>query len=97
MRKTAAVAELKTHLSRYLSRVKAGEEIVVTERGVAVARLVPVSGADEATTELRDLERQGLIRLGTGTIPKNFWDLPRPRDPKSLVRKALLREREQGW
>jgi prevent-host-death family protein len=97
MRKTAAVAELKTHLSRYLSRVKAGEEILVTERGVAVARLVPVSGADEGTTALRDLERQGLVRLGTGTLPKNFWDLPRPRDPKSSVRKALLREREQGW
>ena len=42
MIKTAAVAELKAHLSRLLRRVKAGDEILVTERGVPVARIVPV-------------------------------------------------------
>jgi prevent-host-death family protein len=34
------VRELRDHLSRYLTRVRAGEEIVVTEHGRAVARLV---------------------------------------------------------
>lgn len=33
--------ELKNSLSRYLRRVKAGESIVVTDRGVPVARIVP--------------------------------------------------------
>lgn len=38
----AGVRELRNHLSRYLARVKAGEELTVTDRGRAIARLVPV-------------------------------------------------------
>lgn len=44
------VRELRQNLSRYLRRVKAGEELVVTERGRRVARLVPF--ADEPYAEL---------------------------------------------
>ncbi len=33
MKKVAKVSELKASLSKYLARVKAGEEVVVTERG----------------------------------------------------------------
>ncbi|MFN2465210.1 MAG: type II toxin-antitoxin system Phd/YefM family antitoxin [Candidatus Dormibacteria bacterium] len=36
------VHEAKTHLSRLLQRVEAGEEIVIGRAGVPVARLVPV-------------------------------------------------------
>ena len=39
------VRELRNHLSRYLDRVRDGEEVIVTDRGRAVARVVPV--ADE--------------------------------------------------
>ncbi len=95
--KKAAVAELKAQLSRFLSRVKAGEEILVTERNVPVARLVPVGPVGEDQESLRDLERQGLIRLGSGRLPRDFWKLPRPRDPEGRVRKAVAREREEGW
>ncbi len=35
------VRELRQHASRYLDRVKAGETVEVTERGVLVALLVP--------------------------------------------------------
>ena len=90
--KRTGVAELKAQLSRYLARVKAGEEIIVTERNVPVARLVPVGERDAA---LRDLERQGLVRVGTGRLPRGFWRLPRGRDPKALVRKAAAEEREE--
>ena len=97
MKKTAAVAELKAQLSRYLSRVKAGEEILVTDRGAPVARLVPVDTHAPGHAHLRDLERQGLIRLGSGKLPKDFWKLPRARDPRAAVRKAVSEERETGW
>lgn len=97
MKNTAAVAELKAQLSRYLSRVKAGEEILVTERGAPVARLVPVGPSGRDHERLRDLERQGLIRLGSGRLPKDFWKLPRGRDPHASVRKAVAEEREAGW
>jgi prevent-host-death family protein len=97
MHTTAAVAELKAQLSRYLRRVKAGEEILVTERGAPVARLVPVVNTGRDHESLRDLERQGLMRVGSGKLPKNFWKLPRGRDPRAAVRKAVAEEREAGW
>jgi len=96
MKKTAAVAELKAQLSGYLRRVKAGEEILVTERGAPVARVVPVGTGGPEHERLRDLERQGWLRLGSGKLPKNFWKLPRPRDPGASVRKAVIEERETG-
>ena len=41
MAESVGVRELRQNLSRYLDRVKAGEELEVTERGRLVARLVP--------------------------------------------------------
>jgi prevent-host-death family protein len=38
------VRELRNNLSRYLDRVQAGEEVVVTDRGRAIARMLPLSG-----------------------------------------------------
>jgi len=38
------VRDLRDHLSGWLDEVKAGRELVVTERGRPVARLVPASG-----------------------------------------------------
>jgi prevent-host-death family protein len=92
---TAAVAELKARLSRYLKQVKAGEEVLVTERGAPVARLVPVGAVEH--DEIEELERQGLVRRGTGVLPKNFWTMPRPRDARATVRRAVAEEREGGW
>jgi prevent-host-death family protein len=37
------IRELRDHLSRYLERVQAGEELTVTDRGRPVALLIPVS------------------------------------------------------
>lgn len=38
---SVSVAEAKSHLSEILDRVEAGEEVVITRRGKAVARLKP--------------------------------------------------------
>lgn len=35
--------ELRNNLSRYLDRVRGGEELIVTDRGSAVARVLQVS------------------------------------------------------
>ena len=55
------VHEAKTHLSRLLRRVSAGEEIVITSGGEPVARLVAVEprkrrvlGADRGRFIVRD-------------------------------------------
>lgn len=38
------VRELRNNLSRYLDRIQQGEEVVVTDRGRAIARVLPVTG-----------------------------------------------------
>ena len=45
--RTVGVHEAKTHLSRLLLRVAAGEEILIVRSGEPVARLVPVARQHE--------------------------------------------------
>jgi len=42
------------------------------------------------------MEKEGLIKLGSGKLPNDFWTMPRAEDPQGLVLKALLEERENG-
>lgn len=95
--KSARVSELKASLSRYLARVKRGEEVVVTERGHPIAKLVPVT-ADALGGEprLSALERAGVIRRGAGRLPADFWRRPRPADPDAQALAFLIAERDAG-
>jgi prevent-host-death family protein len=43
---TVGTFEAKTHLTRLLDRVAAGEEITITRHGTPIARLVPVGAAN---------------------------------------------------
>jgi prevent-host-death family protein len=94
--KTAAVSELKARLSEYLNQVKAGMEVLITDRGKPVARLVPLSRSKDLKESLVRMEKEGLIRIGSGKLPKNFWRMHRPDDSNGMVLKALLDEREAG-
>jgi len=95
--KTVSIVGLKASLSRYLAAVKAGEEVVVTERGRPIARISPISstGGDEEES-LQRLETRGLLRVGSKRFPRGFWSVPLPADPQGEVRKALLEERKEG-
>ena len=95
--KVAKVSELKALLSTYLARVKAGEEVVVTERGTPVAKLVPIPRAADAETDrMRRLEREGLVTIGGEQLPSEFWEQPLPADHADSVLKALLEDRAEG-
>ena len=48
---TIGAFEAKTHLSSLLDKVTQGEDVLITRRGVPVARLVPARQAQRATTE----------------------------------------------
>ena len=95
----AQVSELKAGLSAYLARVKRGEEIVVTERGQPIARIVPLERrTGDEWERMLQLEREGRIRLGTGRIPADFWTMPRPpRVSGSAAVDAVLADREEGY
>ena len=58
------VRDLKNNLSRYLDRVKEGEEVIVTDRGRPVARL---SALDHSTDRLAELIADGVVRPATRT------------------------------
>jgi prevent-host-death family protein len=48
------IRELRGRLGDYLARVRDGEEVVVTERGRAIARIIPITGGralDRAVAE----------------------------------------------
>lgn len=66
---TVGVRELKTHLSRYLGLVRDGDEIVVTDHGQPVARLV---GLDAPAQRLADLVARGIAhppKAGRRALP----------------------------
>lgn len=93
-KKSVSVSRLKSHLSEYLRQVKAGEQWTITERGRPIAILGPSPNAEHP---LSHLAAEGAVRLGTGTLSPEFWDLPHPEDPESLVREAVADERAKGW
>ncbi len=71
------VRELRNNLSRYLDRVRAGEEVVVTDRGSAVARVLPVGAervlerliAEGVVTPASQPKRRARAPIkGTGTV-----------------------------
>jgi prevent-host-death family protein len=70
MTKSVGVHEAKTHLSRLLECVAAGEEIVITRRGEQVATLVPVRRPK--------IRRLGIDR-GRFVVPEDF-DSPLPKE-----------------
>jgi prevent-host-death family protein len=61
---TVGIRELKNNLSRFLSRVKSGEALIVTERGRAIARILreeDFAGSDRK--QIYTLAQQGLVTL----------------------------------
>ena len=81
----AGIRELRNHLSRYLERVQAGEEIVVTDRGRAIARVLPIDGE-------RTIDR--LIREGRVTPAKQRKrTLPAPLETTGTVSDLIAEQR----
>lgn len=95
---TTSISQLKASLSHYLKAVRAGEEVLITDRGKVIAKIIPLEKDDrEIPPHLRELERMGLASIGSGKVADEFWNLPRPGVPEGAALKALLDEREEGW
>jgi prevent-host-death family protein len=74
-----AVSELRANLSHWLERVREGDEVVITERGVPVARIIRLATA----STLERLTRQGIITRPArpGRPVASGRRRPRPRRP----------------
>jgi len=88
--KTVNIGTLKNQLSAYLRYVRDGEEIIVRDRDVAVARISPTSAPIEEGEEAR------LIATGQMKPAKEkmdwdaFWRLPAGNVPRDVAVEAAI-------
>jgi len=89
------VAALKNRLSHYLREVRRGEEILIRDRNVPIARIVPLS--DDEDAELMELAALGLVRLPEQPWPGSFFSMPGPRISVKEAVAAVLAERDEEY
>jgi prevent-host-death family protein len=97
--KTASVTEVKNGLSKFLELVKNGEAILITDRGVPVARIESVRSDQNETGEqarLSRLERAGLLRRGRPISRRLLSAAPAALKTGASAVEALLEERRAG-
>ena len=92
--RTVNIGVLKNQLSAYLRYVRNGEEVVVRDRNVPVARILPFTVALPAEGDYA-AEEAYLIATGQMTPAKGemdweaFWALPRPNLSDEAVAEAI--------
>jgi len=77
------IHEAKTHLSRYLARLEAGETILLCRRNVPIAEIRPLPPTNKEPRPI------GLAK-GLGHVPPSFFD-PLPEE------ELRLWEGESDW
>ncbi len=92
------MSELGVRLNEYVSRMRAGDEVLLTEAGVPVARLLRLTVPQPAPAGIGELVRAGQARLPIQQLSREFVArLPRVEDPQGAVPQALLEERQSNW
>jgi len=97
--KRATISEAKNQLSALIRRVRRGEEVLILDRDVPVARLVPVAevGRRDEDQLLADLERRGIVRRPVRPPAPGLLDrLGPPPKIRGDILAALLADREEG-
>lgn len=87
---TIGIRDLKTHLSSYVQEVKAGNIVIITERGQPVARLTPIGPTIEQ--RLNELVEVGLLEWSGQRLPP-FTPEVATRGDKTVA-ELLLEDRE---
>ena len=96
---TASITQAKNNLSKLIKKVRHGESVLILDRNIPVARLEPLPPGSREADEARlvELERRGLLKRGTGKLPKDFWTRPRPKLKGSAVQALLDERKEARW
>jgi prevent-host-death family protein len=93
MRRTnVGIRDAKIHLSRYLKLVQKGEEVVITDHGRPVGKIVPLSSRDLSIEDrIERLVQQGIMEPLTG---ERLTTIPPPIPvPKGIVQRLLQEDR----
>lgn len=95
--KAIGIRELKNRLSEYVRLARAGERVLVTDRGEIVAELRPPGETlleDSPYPGLMELVQQGKARLGAPNEPRLYP--PRPvRRPGGMAATLIDQERDE--
>lgn len=94
MVQTVNVTQLQTNLSDWLDRVKAGEEVLVNDHHLPIAKLVPVAVDNQIEAEELQLAIAGLVQLPSAKLPESFWEMPAPHASQADVVAAIRAERD---
>jgi len=90
------VAKLKDRLSEYLAVAKRGEEVIIRDRNLPVAKLVPFK-AEGASEEELLLVAAGKMRLAEKKLDvKRLSRMPAGRVKGNKAVEALLADREES-
>jgi prevent-host-death family protein len=90
------IAELRNRLSAYVAIARAGEQIIIRNRDLPVAKLVPFSPRDASEDELM-LVATGKMRLPEDAIDLDeLWRIKTGAVDKSVAIGALLKDRDEG-
>jgi prevent-host-death family protein len=67
--------EANQQFSKAIRAVKAGKEVVLTERGKPIAVIKPLRQEEKLEARIRQLESEGVLRpaLKRGPLPKPTW------------------------
>ena len=90
------MVELKAKLSEHLRQVKSGHELIVTERGIPVARILPLDDSERRSTRRLRLTRSGALKPGRGKLPPALKLPPQGLASGKSVVEALLDERREA-
>jgi len=92
-----SIRELKNQLSKYLRRVAAGKEVVITSHKRPVARLIPAFPAaiteEDMTTVIERLKALPWIRVGKGGKLKGAKQPIKLRPGDKLASDIVLEDR----
>jgi prevent-host-death family protein len=95
--RSESISSAKNQFSALVKRVQRGEPILITDRGVPVAKLVPIGFASGVPDRVLALAQQGLARLPEETPQARWLDLPWPTvTPGPSVADLLIEERRTG-
>ena len=90
------IAELKNRLSTYLNFAKAGEVVVIRDRNLPVAKLIPFTSEDASEEELL-LVATGAMRLPEAPLDVDeLWRMPKARVAGRRGIDAVLEERDEA-
>jgi prevent-host-death family protein len=89
---TAGIKELKNQLSRYIALVKKGDDVLITERGRVIARVVKEDSRRSSLRQaLQPLVLRGQVSMPTRDIER---DIPEPAKlPGKAVSEIVLEDR----